>query len=187
MWLEREKRPRRLLSNSRWRASRGLKIINCLWREDGRKKNEECKWRTTFSFVEQWDDSSKSNNPLFSLCVCRTTKAYEWGVEAMKLASKLKLDQQPCPPSVASHLLHQVDGFLSAADKVSHPTALEDLNTLARKLDNPKLLDQCKVTQPIKNCLRSSSFLSTSKLFCSLELRLDEFIYHCYHSCHTKV
>lgn len=68
----------------------------------------------------------------------------------MKLASKLKLDQQPCPPSVASHLLHQVDAFLSAADKVSHPTALEDLNTLARKLDNPKLLDQCKVTRPIK-------------------------------------
>lgn len=63
----------------------------------------------------------------------------------MKLASKLKLDQQPCPPSVASHLLHQVDQFLSASDKMSHPAALEDLNALARKLDNPKLLDQCKV------------------------------------------
>jgi hypothetical protein len=87
---------------------------------------------------------------LYFLYVCRTTKAYEWGVEAMKLASKLKLDQQPCPPSVASHLLHQVDAFLSAADKVSHPTALEDLNTLARKLDNPKLLDQCKVTRSMK-------------------------------------
>ena len=93
---------------------------------------------------------------LYFLYVCRFTKAYEWGVEAMKLASKLKLDQQPCPPSVASHLLHQVDAFLSSADKVSHPTALEDLNTLARKLDNPKLLDQCKVTQPIKSRLYSS-------------------------------
>lgn len=85
------------------------------------------------------------------LYVCRSTKAYEWGVEAMKLASKLKLDQQPCPPSVASHLLHQVDAFLSAADKISHSTALEDLNTLARKLDNPKLLDQCKVIRAIKS------------------------------------
>ncbi|XP_046444764.1 uncharacterized protein LOC124194558 isoform X6 [Daphnia pulex] len=82
-----------------------------------------------------------------SRCYELLDKAYEWGVEAMKLASKLKLDQQPCPPSVASHLLHQVDAFLSAADKVSHPTALEDLNTLARKLDNPKLLDQCKLAQ----------------------------------------
>lgn len=63
----------------------------------------------------------------------------------MKLASKLKLDQQPCPPSVASHLLHQVDLFLKTSDKMSHPAALEDLNILARKLDNPKLLDQCKV------------------------------------------
>jgi hypothetical protein len=121
---------------------------------------------------------------LYFLYVCRTTKAYEWGVEAMKLASKLKLDQQPCPPSVASHLLHQVDAFLSAADKVSHPTALEDLNTLARKLDNPKLLDQCKVTRPIKNCLRSSYFCLFRNF--SLSLELDEFIYHCYHSCHTN-
>ncbi|XP_045034218.1 uncharacterized protein LOC123475512 isoform X2 [Daphnia magna] len=82
-----------------------------------------------------------------SRCYELLDKAYEWGVEAMKLASKLKLDQQPCPPSVASHLLHQVDAFLSAADKISHSTALEDLNTLARKLDNPKLLDQCKLAQ----------------------------------------
>jgi hypothetical protein len=122
----------------------------------------------------------------YFLYVCRSTKAYEWGVEAMKLASKLKLDQQPCPPSVASHLLHQVDTFLSAADKVSHPTALEDLNTLARKLDNPKLLDQCKVIQPIKNRLHSSTFLSIP-FFCSLVLWLDEFIYHFYHSCHSNV
>ncbi|XP_059353299.1 uncharacterized protein LOC130701846 isoform X2 [Daphnia carinata] len=82
-----------------------------------------------------------------SRCYELLDKAYEWGVEAMKLASKLKLDQQPCPPSVASHLLHQVDAFLSTADKISHTTALEDLNTLARKLDNPKLLDQCKLAQ----------------------------------------
>lgn len=108
------------------------------------------------------------------LYVCRSTKAYEWGVEAMKLASKLKLDQQPCPPSVASHLLHQVDAFLSAADKISHSTALEDLNTLARKLDNPKLLDQCKVIRAIK---RQSLFfvirLTTFKFLDCLELLLS--------------
>ena len=63
----------------------------------------------------------------------------------MKLASKLKLDQQPCPPSVANHLLNQVDQFLLAADKTPNAAVLEDLNALARKLDNPKLLDQCKV------------------------------------------
>lgn len=72
------------------------------------------------------------------------TQAYEWGVEAMKLASKLKLDQQPCCPfSVATHLLSQVDQFL--ADHSSQTAILEDLNILARKLDNPKLFDQCKV------------------------------------------
>ena len=74
-------------------------------------------------------------------------QAYEWGVEAMKLASKLKLDLQPCPPSVASHLLHQVDQFLKASESLAHPAALQDLTALARKLDNPKLLDQCKVKQ----------------------------------------
>lgn len=63
----------------------------------------------------------------------------------MKLASKLKIDQQPCPPSVASHLLHQAEQFLAASDKFSTPAALEDLTALARKLDNPKLLEQCKV------------------------------------------
>lgn len=63
----------------------------------------------------------------------------------MKLASKLKVDQQPCPLSVASHLLHQVDQFVKASEKMAHPAALEDLTALARKLDNPKLLDQCKV------------------------------------------
>lgn len=62
----------------------------------------------------------------------------------MKLASKLKLDQQPCPLSVAAHLLQQVDGFL-AEQAHGHSAVLEDLNVLARKLDNPKLLDQCKV------------------------------------------
>ena len=62
----------------------------------------------------------------------------------MKLASKLKLDQQPCPLSVASHLLQQVDGFL-AAQQDGHSLVLDDLSALARKLDNPKLLDQCKV------------------------------------------
>ena len=63
----------------------------------------------------------------------------------MKLASKLKMDQQPCPLSVATHLLNQVDQLLLAADKTPRTAALDDLNALARKLDNPKLLDQCKV------------------------------------------
>lgn len=85
----------------------------------------------------------------------------------MKLASKLKLDQQPCPPSVASHLLHQVDQFLKASDKMSHPAALEDLNVLARKLDNPKLLDQCKVNKTKSPC-RTLKFLYSSKTSCWL-------------------
>lgn len=67
----------------------------------------------------------------------------------MKLASKLKLDGEPsdcCPLSVATHLLQQVDRFLSSADEDVRPAAfLQDLNALARKLGNPKLSDQCKV------------------------------------------
>ena len=76
-------------------------------------------------------------------------QVYEWGVEAMKLASKMKLDGCPTA-SAAVHLLQQVDAFLGDTDTdtgtpVADAAALQDLNALARKLDNPKLVDQCKV------------------------------------------
>lgn len=67
-------------------------------------------------------------------------QAYEWGVDAAKLACKLKLEQQPCC-SVAARLIRQVDEFLAGA----RPPFLRSLNDLAGKLDNPKLTEQCKV------------------------------------------
>ena len=63
----------------------------------------------------------------------------------MKLASKLKLDQQQPCPSVSAHLLQQVDEFLAGRYQGVDQSALDDLNSLARKLDNAKLVDQCKV------------------------------------------
>ncbi|XP_014257199.1 puratrophin-1-like isoform X3 [Cimex lectularius] len=78
-----------------------------------------------------------------SRCFCLLDRAYEWALEAMKYMSRIKPTEDMQNPETS---LKQLRLYLMA-----HPAPTEDHFTemiaLATKLDNDKLLQQCKLAQ----------------------------------------
>ncbi|RZF45672.1 hypothetical protein LSTR_LSTR010395 [Laodelphax striatellus] len=77
-----------------------------------------------------------------SRCFYLLDKAYEWALEAMKYMSRVKPDES----HNSEQSVKQLKQYLMA-----HPPLTADhfteMLTLAKKLDNDKLLEQCKVAQ----------------------------------------
>lgn len=82
---------------------------------------------------------------LYHFFVTLFMQAYEWALEAMKFVSRLKMDQYSSPDQLLCLMKH-LHRYLD-----SHPTLGEETFTemieLAKKLENERLLEQCKVSR----------------------------------------
>lgn len=75
-------------------------------------------------------------------------QAYDWALEAMKYMSRVKPDDTQNP----EQSVKQLRQYLMAHPPLTQEHFTEML-ALAKKLNNDKLMEQCKVTQ--RNCLHS--------------------------------
>ncbi|KAK2718058.1 hypothetical protein QYM36_006748 [Artemia franciscana] len=98
-------------------------------------------------------------------CYEALDKAYEWGVEAMRLVTRLKIDSFSVTSfPLASLLLEQAEGFIKGQPD------LEGLLQTATRLGNSKLVEQFKVAQ--NSCKETLELLTSRKLCLEAHFKL---------------
>uniref|UniRef100_T1J0M6 DH domain-containing protein n=1 Tax=Strigamia maritima TaxID=126957 RepID=T1J0M6_STRMM len=92
-----------------------------------------------------------------SRCYQLLDKAYEWALEAMKFVSRMKMEQNMAG-SQLTQLMKALQTYLQNHPPISNDVFQEMIN-LANKLENDKLLDQCKVAQT--RCQETTDLIRT--------------------------